>query len=329
VKRSMLCLALLVLTAIGGVFAEGATDKSGAVVAKDETYGMVVFLKGSEFFNWCYAGMVDAAKELGVKTELVGPADWDASKEAIAIEQLIAKKSAGILATAGDAKTMNNAINKAIAAKIPVITFDSDAPDSDRLAFCSTESYAAGYLAGKTMASWLNGKGHIGISTNVGPDHLKKRADGFKDAIAKYGPAIKVTIANDEGDVAKAATVIQAMLQANPDMNGIFGAHGNPGPGAAAAVRALGLTGKVQIMAFDFGLPVIELIEKGEIKGTVGQSPYMMGYAAMKLAYMARHPWDAPIKTNTGFGLLPNFIDTGVTILTKDMVAPFKNPPKF
>ncbi len=319
--KKRILLGLLLSVAVVSGFAQTAP--------KNETYGMVVFLKGSEFFNWCYAGMVDAAKELGVKTELQGPADWDASKEAIAIEQLIAKKSAGIIATAGDAKTMNNAINKAIAAKIPVIMFDSDAPDSDRLAFCSTESYAAGYLAGKTMAGWLSGKGHIGISTNVGPDHLKKRTDGFKDAIAKYGPSIKVTIANDEGDVAKAATVIQAMLQANPDMNGIFGAHGNPGPGAAAAVRALNLRGKVQIMAFDFGLPVIELIEKGEIKGTVGQSPYMMGYMAMKLAYQARHPWAAPIKSANGFGLLPNFVDTGVTILTKDMVAPFKNPPKF
>jgi len=320
-KSKALVLFLVVLTVFGAM--------TIGAQAKNETYGMVVFLKGSEFFNWCYAGMVDAAKELGVKTELQGPADWDASKEAVAIEQLIAKKSAGILATAGDAKTMNNAINKAIAAKIPVVTFDSDAPDSDRLVFCSTESYAAGYLAGKTMAGWLGGKGHIGISTNVGPDHLQKRIDGFKAAIAKYGPAIKVTIANDEGDVAKAATVIQAMLQANPDMNGVFGAHGNPGPGAAAAVRALGLQGKVQIMAFDFGGPVIELIDKGEIKGTVGQSPYMMGYMAMKLAYQARHPWAAPIKSVNGFGLLPNFVDTGVTILDKAGVIPFKNPPKF
>jgi len=296
---------------------------------KNETYGMVVFLKGSEFFNWCYAGMVDAAKQLGVKTELVGPADWDASKEAIAIDQLVAKKVDGILVTAGDAKTLNNSINKAIQAKIPVITFDSDAPESDRLTFASTESYAAGYLAGKTMAQWLNGKGHIGISYNVGPDHLKKRVNGFRDAIAAYGPDIKITEVNDEGDVAKAVTVIQAMLQANPDMNGIFAAHGNPGPGAAAAVRALGLQGKVQIMAFDFGAPVIELIEKGEIKGTVGQNPYLMGYMAMKMAYQARHPWDAPIKTKSGFGLTPGFIDTGVTILDKNSIAPFKNPPKF
>jgi ribose transport system substrate-binding protein len=65
---------------------------AGSVCAEDQTYAMVVFLKGSEFFNWAYGGMQDAAKLLGadIKTELRGPATWDASQEARAIEQLIA-----------------------------------------------------------------------------------------------------------------------------------------------------------------------------------------------------------------------------------------------
>ena len=74
----------------------------------EELYGMVVFLKGSEFFNWCYQGMVDAAARIGphVKTELQGPAEWDASLEARAIEELTAKGATGIVTTAGDAAPM-------------------------------------------------------------------------------------------------------------------------------------------------------------------------------------------------------------------------------
>ena len=93
---------------------------------------------------------------------------------------------------------------------------------------------------------------------------------------------------NDEGKVEVAETALTAMLQANPEINAIFAAHGNPGPGAAAAVRTLGRQGEVHIMGFDFGLPVIELIEAGEIRATVGQNPYLMGYAAMQIAYAAR-----------------------------------------
>ena len=92
-------------------------------------------------------------------------ATWDASQEARAIEQLIAKGVKGIIVTAGDATTLNPAIDKAIARGIPVITFDSDAPDSQRLCFAGTNNYEAGKVAGKSMVEWLNGEGEVGIST--------------------------------------------------------------------------------------------------------------------------------------------------------------------
>lgn len=297
-----------------------------------ETYGMVVFLKGSEFFNWAYAGMIDAAKAIGphVKTELHGPAEWDATLEARAIEQLVAKKIDGVIVTAGEANTLVPAINRATRAKIPVITFDSDAPASNRLCFVGTNNYQAGYEAGKAMGEWLGDAGRIGICTFPGPDHLKQRQDGFEAGLKAAAPGAKVVaVVNDEGDVAKAETQITAMLQANKEINGIFGAHGNPGPGAAAAVRSLGLQGKIQIMAFDFGMPVIELIEKGEIKGTVGQNPYLMGYMSMMLAYAARHPTEVPSMFKD-FGHVPTAgIDTGVRILDKETSAIYKNPPRF
>ena len=69
---------------------------------------MVVFLKGSEFFNWAYAGFQDEAATLGATTELQGPADWDASAEARAVDQLVAKGVKGVAVTAGDADTLTS-----------------------------------------------------------------------------------------------------------------------------------------------------------------------------------------------------------------------------
>ena len=153
---------------------------------------MVVFLKGSEFFNWCYQGMVDAAARIGpqIKTELQGPAEWDASLEARAIEELTAKGATGILATAGDAAPWCRPSTQPSKLGFPVLTFDSDAPDSKRLTFVGTQNYAAGYTAGEAMAEWLGGKGKIAISTFPGPDHLAKRVQGFKDALAANGPTL-------------------------------------------------------------------------------------------------------------------------------------------
>jgi ribose transport system substrate-binding protein len=308
-----------------------AETGAGAPAMAEEVYGMVVFLKGSEFFNWCYQGMVDAAARIGphVKTELQGPAEWDAALEARAIEELTARGVTGILATAGDAAPMVPSIDAAIEAGIPVITFDSDAPDSKRLTFVGTLNYQAGYEAGKAMAEWLGGKGKIAISTFPGPDHLKRRVQGFNDALAEFAPDIVTMEINDSGAVDVAETQLTAALQADPTITGIFGAHGNPGPGAAAAVRTTGMQGKVQIMAFDFGMPVIELIDKDEIKATVGQSPYLMGFTAMGLCYGAKYPTASfPSPYDLGPCVYAP-VDTGVRILYKDDVQMFKQAPKF
>ena len=87
---------------------------------------------------------------------------------------------------------------------------------------------------------------------------------------------------NDEGNVDVAEPQLTAALQADPEDDGYLRRPRQPGPGAAAAVRTTGRQGKVQIMAFDFGMPVIELIDKSEIKATVGQNPYLMGFTPIR-----------------------------------------------
>lgn len=308
-----------------------SVDKTKPPEQETEIYGMVVFLKGSEFFNWSYAGMRDAAKRLGqqVQAEYHGPIEWDASLEARAIEELIGQGIAGLVVTAGDANILVPAIDKAVETGIPVITFDSDSPASQRLSFVGTDNYQAGFEAGRTIVEWLKGQGQVAVSTFPGPDHLVKRLKGFEDALAQLAPEIElVALVNDDGKTEKAEAQFTALFRANPHINAVFAAHGNPGPGVAAAVQKVGLEGKVSIMAFDFALPVIELVEKGVIRATVGQNPYLMGYQGMMLAYAARQETGAP-STTPGFGPVPAQIDTGVRILGKDEIGLYKNPPQF
>ena len=85
---------------------------------------MVVFLKGSEFFNWAYAGFQDAAATVERRRSCKGPADWDASAEARAVDQLVAKGVKGVAVTAGDADTLVASIDAGMKAKVPVLTFD-------------------------------------------------------------------------------------------------------------------------------------------------------------------------------------------------------------
>lgn len=323
------------------VSAENADDtvvaENDVKTVEEENYGMVVFLKGSEFFNWAYAGFKDAAATVGdnINTELLGPADWDASAEARAVDELVAKKFNGIAITAGDADTVVGSIDKAMAAGVPTLTFDSDSPKSNRLLFIGTDHFNAGYQAGLEMGKLLGNDARIGISMIPGLDSINGRIAGFEAGLKEVAPEAKiVATVNDEGDLQKAETVNTAMLQANPEINGIFCAHGNPATGAAAAARNVGRDdgpNKVHVMGFALDVPILEMVERGELVGTVAQNPYLMGVMAFHILYAAAHPTQFDNPSNPGMGNVPTSnIDTGVNVLFKGDAAiqSLKTPPE-
>jgi ribose transport system substrate-binding protein len=308
-----------------------------AAYAQDpkDHYGMVVFLKGSEFFNWAYAGFQDAAATVGATTELQGPADWDASAEARAVDQLVAKGVRGVAVTAGDADTLVTAIDAGMKAGVPILTFDSDSPKSHRLLFVGTNNYNAGLAAGKAVGEQLGDKARVGVSLIPGLDSINHRLQGFKDGLASVAPGAKVvTTVNDEGDLQKAETVNTAMLQANPEINVIFCGHGNPATGAFAATRNVGRDqgdDKVHVVAWSIDVPILQGVENGDFGSTVAQNPYMMGVQSFLQLWSASHPTQFDNMNHPGFGQVPTAdLDTGVKILTKGdpAIKALMTPPK-
>ncbi len=332
---SMILILTLCVMSLSGCSKSGSSKNESSEKKKDELYSMVVFTKGAEYFNWCYSGMRDAAAILGdhVSVELQGPAEWDASLEARTVEQVIAKKPSGILIASADETTLNGSIGKAIDSGIPVIGFDSDAPESGRLSYVGTDNYDFGACAAKSMSEMIGGSGQVAICLVPGTVAQEERAAGFKDWIAENAPEIEiVTELNDEGDVAKSETVCAALLQSNPNIKGIFSTHGYGAPGAAAAARTLNKLEDIVIIGSDYSSAVIELLQSGDVEGTVVDDPYLIGYEAMMLAYAAAHPTEVP-SANPPFGHVPPLIYGGSSLLTGDMLqdeavlAKYSNPP--
>ncbi len=340
-KRTRTTLAMVLVLALlltaGACGGKKSEEGSGAADRSDELYVYVTFEKGSEYFNWVYAGFLAAADELGVKAELQGPADADASQEAKVLDTVTGKHPNGILAACADQDTMVSAINNALGEGIPVITCDSDCPGSDRLCYLGTDNSSFGAVAAEYIGEQLGGSGEVIIVTLFGSAAQEERCAGFNDHLAEHYPGIRVVeTCNESGDTATAESNTTAALQANPGVKAVFSTGGTGSAGAAAAVRTIGRTEEIVVVGSDFGTATLECMEKGEIHATVVDDPYMMGYQSMLQLFAAAHPTDI-ISANAPYGhITTSDIYFGCSLVTAeeytenaDLKEKYTNTPSF
>src|ERR1700722_7148230 len=129
---------------------------------KKITIGVVAKSQSNAVFQAAYQGAKDAAKELGpqygadVTIDWQTPADEDAQKQAEAVEALTRNGAAGIAVSCSEARTLQPAINKAVAGGVAAMCFDSDSPKSKRFAYYGTDDTACGTRVMKELAVAMN-----------------------------------------------------------------------------------------------------------------------------------------------------------------------------
>ena len=310
----LMCAALAVsMTACG----QGKTNddnsgenKSALVGDSSDEYYMVSFLSGIDYWKTCYAGMEDAAKLYGVSTQYTGQTDSDVAGQVAVLEQVIAKQPEGIAISCVNSTALEDTINSAIKQGIKVVTFDSDSPTSDRESYLSTGNKEAGEKAAEYLAPLL-GEGKIAVLYTVGAENSEARVEGFKEWCAENAPNIEFVDVNDAGDTTTATDNMAAALQANKDISGVFCVDGIAGTAGPTAVKEAGRD-DIKVLAFDVDKTVLDMIKSGDIDATVAQGQYNMGYWSMVMLYTQAH--------ELSDAALPEFVDTGVTIVTKDEV---------
>jgi len=324
-RKLLIPLALLAcvmaFTAVAKRNSETKSQPSGAVSAQhqDQLYVEVSALGNLDYFYDHKLGMKLAGEALGVRTEYVGPAEYDIPAMIDAFDQTLAKKGLKGIVVVGFEPALTPSIDKAIAAGVPVVTVDADLPDSKRVAFVGTGNYKAGLEGGAKLAQLIGGKGAVALMTKVGQSNLDERVQGYKDALAKFPDISIVQIVDTQSDAVIAAQVATAVLRKNPDLAGIGCVEAAGGIGAATAVKEAELAGKVKIVAMDRGNDVLEQIDGGVIDATVAQRTALMPFYAVQILYnMANH--QVPItddNAKAGVSAVPATIDTGVIIVDK------------
>lgn len=319
IRRSSLAL-------LGALAIIGLSSCQQPYHAPEERYIFIASNINLPYWQEAQAGLLDAAKQMGVKAEFDGPEKFDPKEELSAFQKAMESKPAGIMVSASRPELFHDAINAAIAVGIPVIAVDSDAPDTKRVMFIGTDNFRAGQESAKRLAQILQGKGQIAVILIPGQQNVDERMRGVTEALKKY-PEIKVVQSiDDSGDPRVANDSVSNLLHGKTKIDGILALEASGGEGAAEAVHRQDLDGKIAIVAFDKDPETLDWIEKGVITATVTQKPYVMCYYSLKFADDLHHnavhefqDWrTAPTPP------MPTWVDTGTAIVDKTNVKAFR-----
>ena len=263
--------------------AVAASVAGGSALAQDKPALAFVVNAASDFWKLAEAGVRKAQGELpGYELQFRYPAQGTAALQNALMDDLAAAGVDAIMISSVDPKTSIDAFNR-IAAQVPLFTTDSDAPDSDRIAYLGSSNVAAGVQAGEIAVKALPDGGKcMGFVGFLGADNARERIEGFKQAIAGSGIEL-VDTRGDDVDFARARSNVDDVLVANPEINCMVGFYSYNPPKIYEALQAAGKLGEITVIAFDEDPITLGAVREGTFAGTVVQDPFEWGFRGMKL----------------------------------------------
>jgi ribose transport system substrate-binding protein len=293
--------------------------------SKSDRYYLIATNIKVPYWKSAFAGFQAAAMQYGVTVDMRGPNTFDPQAELDEFKSIVSTKPAGILVSVGNSAMMAPEIDKAVAAGIPVITVDSDSPESHRLYFIGTNNLQAGRLGGQRVAAKLNGKGNVVFFTNVGQPNLDERLKGYKDVFAAF-PGIKVaSVVDIKGDSGTAMDNAQALLAktGTDKIDAMVCLESSSGKDVGEAFKRAKADPARVLVAMDTTDATLELIKDGTIDSTIAQKPYTMAFVGLKVLDEIHHYPVTPLSQDYSLNPLspfPAFIDTGVALVDKTNV---------
>jgi len=258
-------------------------------------------------------GAEKAAKDLGVTVTVLGvDVEGDSAKQVAQLEDRIAKKDAAIVIAVQDTKALIPAIEQANKAGIPVIAIDKSAEGGKLASVIMTNNIVGAGLGAKMVADKIGGKGKVLVLEGVPGGQTANDRKAGALAVLKNYPDIKVISLPGDWQTAKAQSVVEDVLTANPDLAGIFASNDMMAIGAQTALTARNLADKVTLVGYDAIPPALEMVKDGRMGATVAQFPGKMG--AMGVEYAVRAIQGEKV---------PATVDSGTMLVTKDNVDLF------
>lgn len=257
------------------------TEPSGSASEK-YVIGVSVADTSNNFYVNLREGLESAVRDTDELMML--DANFDASRQLDDIDDMIQQGVSVVLLDAVDSNAIKPAIEACKAAGIPVIAYNSPV-DADIDTLICSDNYLAGQIIGEALAEAIDYKGQVAMLTFNQVEVCADRADGFYDVMTKY-PEIEV-VAQQEctPGTDTALPIAENMIQAYPQLVGMFAMNDASALGCVAAAESAGLIDQISIVGVDANADAQAAIAAGKMLASAGQYPDEMGKQAVELAY--------------------------------------------
>ncbi|MBM7871518.1 ribose transport system substrate-binding protein [Clostridium pascui] len=308
---SLAAVTTVIMGSLAGCGKSKETNTSGKEgTAKTETrIAVVLKAVNSDYWKQVKAGADDAGKALGIKVDVLGPnAETDIAGQTSIMEDQIVNKASALVVAPSQPSAAVATFDKADAAKIPVLLIDSDADWDKKQSFIGTGNLAGGEVGGKYIAGKLQkGDQVVVLRGALGDKTHDDRTNGAKKAMEDAGlKVVAVQPANSDRNMGM--SVMENLIQTNPNIKGVFCSNDEMALGATRALSQAGKKGVI-VVGFDGSPDALKAIKAGELTGSVAQSAYNIGKFGV----------EAAAKVVKGESI-DKRIDTGTSMVTSENV---------
>lgn len=286
--------------------AEPTDDVDGGdadVPAGDGTETIYLVSKGFQHRFWqaVREGAQQAGEDYNYNIEFVGPDNEQAVSQQIdQLTTAFQQSPAAIGFAALDTGAAEPVLQQIEAADIPIIAFDSGVDSDIPVTTVSTDNRAAAAAAAEHMFELIGGEGTVGLVCHDQTSQTgQERCDGFVEWMGENAPDVTVLPPQYAGEVGLAANTARSIIQANPDIAGIYGTNE---AAAIGTIQGAGESGaELVVIGFDSGQVQLDAVRSGQVAGAITQAPVAMGYETVVAAIRAINGIDQPAVIDSGF----------------------------
>lgn len=259
------------------------SDDGGS--GKKYVIGLAMNTQTNPFFVDVKDGVQKAADEHGIELYITDAQD-DPTIQMKDVENLITKKPDAIIIDTCDSDAIVSSIEACNEAGIPVFTMDREANGGEVISHIGYDAIKSGRMAGQYLVDTLGGKGKIvEIQGIMGTNVAQNRSQGFNE-IMKENPDMEIVACQvADFDRAKGMSVMENILQANPEIDGLYAANDEMLLGALEAMEAAGRTDEIVKIGCDAIDDTLDAMKSGKVDATIAEPPFFLGKAILNTAY--------------------------------------------